>query len=234
MDDDDSHFDETVIEQSEFLLDPTLDNSQSQESIPLVERVCRYLKKQNSDTKSFLLSYLRSPNEKIVTRRKQWGSVKKGWNTTEQVLDEIENLVNQKPDCRLKWNEWVLKKAKAIVAQQNPPKGSLYININKLDTSFFDHKNDVKREETVVQSMNFMHELITFKLEHGHAAWLAERNRQATKKAEHTMDSDSSDSESDVDSDSDTNLKSEHSGEDFSLCKSKDRVGNARIRLKTV
>ncbi|KAH9823480.1 hypothetical protein DFH28DRAFT_881029 [Melampsora americana] len=202
----------------------------------LVERVCQYLKKQNSDTKSFLLSYLRSPNEKIVTRRKQWGSVKHGWDTTEQILDEIDKVVNQKVDCQAKWNEWVLKKAKVIVAQQNPPQGSLFININKLETNFFEHQNKIKREETIVKSMSFMHELISFKLKHAHAAWKAERNQCAAKNNGGTVVSDVSESESDVGSESDACINpgsSQDSAQGYFFQKPKDRVENAKTRLKT-
>ncbi|KAH9822991.1 hypothetical protein DFH28DRAFT_1118339 [Melampsora americana] len=220
-----------------FPIDPDLGNPQPQESMLLVERVCRYLKKQNSDTKSFLLSYLRSPNEKIVTRRKQWGSVKHGWDTTEQILDEIDKVVNQKVDCQAKWNEWVLRKAKVIVAQQNPPQGSLFININKLETNFFEHQNKIKREETIVKSMSFMHELISFKLKHAHAAWKAKRNQRAAKNNGGTVVSDGSESESDVGSESDACINPgslQDSAQGYFFQKPKDRVESAKTRLKTI
>ncbi|EGF97751.1 uncharacterized protein MELLADRAFT_114102 [Melampsora larici-populina 98AG31] len=153
--------------ESSFRLDPAIGSLPPPtpgEPDDLVERICRFMTKHQTSTKKFLLSYLTSKNRYVVTRKKQWGSVKKGWKTTEEILDAIDKLVNAKPKCREKWNDWVLKKAKVIVAAQSPPTGSLYININKLDQTFFDHKMDVERDVTVIQSMNFIHELISFKL----------------------------------------------------------------------
>lgn len=211
----DSHSSESDLEEMILDLNPSLSQqfSASQKRVPLVERVCDYMAKQNTDTKAFLLAYLQSKNDKIVRRKKQWGSVGQGWKSTEAVLDAIDNLVNQKPECRPKWNDWILKKvllsmfcqdvdnytynwsmgdlqAKVIVANQSPPQGSLYINTNKLDAACFDHKNDLKREEIAIKSMNFLHELILSKLEHGHQAREAERERREKNK-------DASESESD-------------------------------------
>ncbi|KAH9807169.1 hypothetical protein DFH28DRAFT_1172804 [Melampsora americana] len=194
----------------------------------LVERVCQYLKTQKTDTKTFLLAYLRSGHASIIKRRKQWGSVKQGWKTTEQVLDEIENVVNQKPDCRLKWNEWVLKKAKYIVAQQSLPKSALYININNLNTSFFSHEHTLKREEVAVKNSDFLYQLITFKLEHGHLAWKAERNRRTMNHSGACADSDSSDSDADPASPPNDSLQIHQ------FRKSNNKVKRAKDRLSAV
>ncbi|EGG06715.1 uncharacterized protein MELLADRAFT_63171 [Melampsora larici-populina 98AG31] len=187
-----------------FNLDPSiLRASTPQRRVPLVERVCQYLDKQNSDTKSFILAYLHSTNEKIVRQKKQWASVTKGWKSTEAVLDGIADLVNQKPECQAKWNDWVLKKAKIIVAQQLPPPGSLYINVNKLDTTFFEHDKAVKREEDIVQSINFLHQLITSKLKHEHQAWKVKRKHRAEQTGV-DVDSNGSDLDSGLQSPSET------------------------------
>lgn len=241
----DSESKSSISDSITFDLDPSLlKASTPQKRLPLVERICVYLHKQNTDTKSFLLAYLRSTNETIVRRKKQWGSVGQGWKTTEEVLDAIDDLVNRKPECRPKWNDWILKKAKIIVAKQSPPKGSLYVNINKLDTTFFDHENDVKREEDVIQSMDFLHKLITYKLQHGHEASEAERKRCAQKKAYNDVDSDGSDSESDADLDSETDSQSpshtlavgeeKESAPAYVYRRSKDKATNAKTRLKAI
>ncbi|EGG08444.1 uncharacterized protein MELLADRAFT_61723 [Melampsora larici-populina 98AG31] len=179
-----------------------------------------------TNTKKFLLAYLRSSDQLIVRRKKQWGSVKKGWKTTEEVLDAIDDLVNEKPQCRQKWNDWVLKKAKVIVAAQSPPTGSLYININKLDTTFFDRETDVKREATIIKSMNFIHELISFKL-------------GVDKHSGVGMTSDSSGSEEDFNIDSDTGLALHNNfssktklPEDDVYHKSNNKAENTKTRLK--
>ncbi|EGF97650.1 uncharacterized protein MELLADRAFT_69848 [Melampsora larici-populina 98AG31] len=108
----DSETDSSDLDQNNLDLDPSLSQQTltPQKCLPLVERVCHYLDKQNTNTKSFILAYLRSTNDKIVRRKKQWASVTKGWKSTEAVLDAIEELVNQKAECRPKWNDWVLKK----------------------------------------------------------------------------------------------------------------------------
>ncbi|EGG11833.1 uncharacterized protein MELLADRAFT_88898 [Melampsora larici-populina 98AG31] len=228
-------FDPSLLELDASLLQA----STPQKRVPLVERVCEYLAQQNSDTKSFLLAYLHSTNEKIIRRKKQWALVAKGWKSTEAVLDAIAELVNQKPECRPKWNDWVLKKAKLIVAQQSPPQGSQYININMLDTSFFDHKQDVKREADIVQSMDFLHQLITSKLQHGHQAWKSERKRRTEHEAAADLDSDGSDSEFDSGLESDSPEQSEfgkakESSSAYVYRRSKDAVENANTRMKAV
>ncbi|EGF98472.1 uncharacterized protein MELLADRAFT_113488 [Melampsora larici-populina 98AG31] len=118
--------------------------------------------------------------------------------------------------------------AKSIVAQQSPPKPSLYININKLNTSFFSHKNTLKREEVAVNNSDFLYQLITFKLEHGHLAWKAERNRRNTKDSGACADSDSSDSDADPAS------LTNDSAQTYEFRKSNDKVKRAKDRLSAV
>ncbi|KAH9813512.1 hypothetical protein DFH28DRAFT_1171531, partial [Melampsora americana] len=215
--------------EASFELDPSLDNLSPRtpgEPVDLVEQICRYLNKRQTNTKKFLLSYLKSTNNYIVTRRKQWGSVKKGWKTTEEVLDAIADLVNAKPKCRKKWNDWILKKAKVIVAAQSPPTGSLYININKLDQSFFDHEKDVEREASIVESMDFIHELISFKL-----------GVDKMAAGETTSESSGSDTSSDLEPDSDLppHMESQltiKSADAYVYHKSKDKAENTNTRMK--
>ncbi|EGG03360.1 uncharacterized protein MELLADRAFT_109374 [Melampsora larici-populina 98AG31] len=184
--------------------------------------------KQQTSTKKFLLSYLKSSNQYVVSRKKQWGSVKKGWKTTEEILDAIDELVNAKPSCRQKWNDWVLKKAKVIVAAQSPPTGSLYININKLDQPFFDHAIDVKRDDTVIQSMNFIHELISFKL------GIHKKTSDETSVESLHINSDSNlESDSDLDSHEDCQAAT-NSAATNDYHKSKDKAENTQTRLKSV
>ncbi|EGG05157.1 uncharacterized protein MELLADRAFT_107857 [Melampsora larici-populina 98AG31] len=176
---------------TDFILDPSLDTleaSTPEKRVETVERICQYINKQNTSAKAFILSYLRSTNENIVQRRKQWASVKKGWRTTEELLDEIEKLVTEKPKCKLKWDDWILRKAKSIVASQSPPARKLYINTNKLDPDFFTHDAEVQRERDVIEGMNFLHELITFKLQHELGLW----SNTSASDSDTASDSDSS------------------------------------------
>lgn len=117
----DSHASKSDLEEMILDLNPSLSqqSSASQKRVPLVERVCDYMAKQNTDTKAFLLAYLQSTNDKIVRRKKQWGSVGQGWKSTEAVLDAIDKLVNQKPECRPKWNDWILKKVLLLMFCQD-------------------------------------------------------------------------------------------------------------------
>lgn len=211
-------------------LDPALERLAPTpgEQPDLVERICRYMSTQQTNTKKFLLAYLQSLDPSTVKRKKQWGSVKKGWKTTEAILDAIDKLVNAKPQCRQKWNDWVLKKAKVIVAAQSPPTSSLYININKLDTTFFDPKTEVKREATIIKSMDFIHELITFKL-----------GVDKIPGGGIISESSGSDKDSDLESDSGLILHEEFrskskSTENYVYHKSNDKAENTKTRLKAI
>ncbi|EGF98467.1 uncharacterized protein MELLADRAFT_113485 [Melampsora larici-populina 98AG31] len=199
--------------ETSFQLDPTIESlppPSSGETDDLVERICRFMTKQQTSTKKFLLSYLKSSNQYVVSRKKQWGSVKKGWKTTEEILDAIDEL------------------AKVIVAAQSPPTGSLYININKLDQPFFDHAMDVKRDDTVIQSMNFIHELISFKL------GIHKKTSDETSVESLHINSDSNlESDSDLDSHEDCQAAT-NSAATNDYHKSKDKAENTQTRLKSV
>ncbi|EGG11954.1 uncharacterized protein MELLADRAFT_101786 [Melampsora larici-populina 98AG31] len=234
--------------EDDFVLDPLLNVPEipkSVDTIDPIEMICQFMTKHQTNTKKFLIAYLRSTNESIVRRKKQWGSVKRGWQTTEEVLDAVDELVNQKPECRQKWNDWVLKKAKVIVASQSTPPQSLFINTNKIDTGLFDHDSDIKRETAVVAGMGFLHSLITHKLEHEYNSSRASRNRSGRQTVIYEGSNPESDSESDVDSDFDTSCNSgaheshaiasrQQTVGDYVYHKSKDRVENIKNRFKTI
>ncbi|EGF98804.1 uncharacterized protein MELLADRAFT_113256 [Melampsora larici-populina 98AG31] len=234
--------------EDDFVLDPLLNVPEipkSVDTIDPIEMICQFMTKHQTNTKKFLIAHLRSTNESIVRRKKQWGSVKRGWQTTEEVLDAVDELVNQKPECRQKWNDWVLKKAKVIVASQSTPPQSLFINTNKIDTGLFDHDSDIKRETAVVAGMGFLHSLITHKLEHEYNSSRASRNRSGRQTVIYEGSNPELDSESDVDSDFDTSCNSgaheshaiasrQQTVGDYVYHKSKDRVENIKNRFKTI